>query len=165
MKIGVIADTHIPVNTSKIPGEIFKHFEGVDLILHAGDLVDLSVLGELEKIAPVEAVFGNMDRGKVRSSLEIKKIIKAGKFKIGLTHGAGPVQGIEERINTIFLKDKVDVIVYGHTHRPENKVRGGILFFNPGSPTDKVFAPYNSCGILEIGNEIKGKIIRLNRNT
>jgi putative phosphoesterase len=161
MKIGVISDTHIPASTDKIPAEIFRHFKGVDLILHAGDLTNLLILNELRKVAPVEAVFGNMDPPEVRSNLEIKKIINAGKFRIGLIHGAGPSAGIEKRIKKAFLKDKVDVIVYGHTHRPVNKVKEGILFFNPGSPTDKFFAPYNSCGILEVGTEVKGKIIRL----
>jgi len=119
IKIGVISDTHIPLSANKIPDEIFKHFEGVDLILHAGDLIKLSVLDELRKIAPVEAVYGNMD------SL------------------------------------KVDVLVFGHSHRPVNKKEGGVLLFNPGSPTDQFFAPYRSCGILEIGKEVKGRIIRL----
>ena len=161
MKIGVISDTHIPLSADKIPQKVFECFKGVDLILHAGDLIDLSVLDKLKEIAPVEAVFGNMDPAEVRSSLKIRKIIKAGKFKIGLIHGAGPSESIQKRIDAIFSNDRVDVIVYGHTHKPENRVRGNILFFNPGSPTDKVFAPYRSCGILEIGNKIKGKIIKL----
>ncbi len=161
MKIGVVSDTHIPLNADKIPAEIFKHFEGVDLILHAGDLNRLSVLDELRKIAPVEAVYGNMDSLDVKAALENKKIIKAGKFNIGLTHGAGSPSGLAQRLKEAFSDDKIDVLVFGHSHRPVNKREGDILLFNPGSPTDLIFTPYRSCGILEIGREVRGKIIRL----
>ena len=57
--------------------------------------------------------------------------------------------------------EDVDVIVFGHSHTPLNEVEEGVLFFNPGSPTDKVFAPYNSIGILHVDKKIKGEIIRL----
>ncbi len=57
--------------------------------------------------------------------------------------------------------DNVNVIVFGHSHSPVNEVQNGALFFNPGSPTDKIFASYNSVGILEVGDTIKGRIIRL----
>lgn len=161
IKIGVISDTHIPLSANKIPDEIFKHFEGVDLILHAGDLIELSVLDELRKMAPVEAVYGNMDSLNVKTSLQDKKIIKAGKFSIGLTHGTGSPLGLNRRVKRAFSDDKIDVLVFGHSHRPVNKKEGGVLLFNPGSPTDQFFAPYRSCGILEIGKEVKGRIIRL----
>lgn len=161
MKIGVISDTHIPKSANEIPSEIYDHFGGVDLILHAGDLLELRVLGELERVAPVKGVWGNMDPPEVRNSLPFKEIINAGKFKIGLTHGSGPPIGLRQRVRKVFRDDGVDVIVFGHSHTPVNVVKDGILFFNPGSATDEIFAPYKSCGILEIGSEIKGKIIRL----
>ena len=161
IKIGVISDTHIPLSANKIPDEIFKHFEEVDLILHAGDLIELSVLDKLRKIAPVEAVYGNMDSLNVKSSLQDKKIIKAGKFSIGLIHGTGSPSGLDQCIKNAFSNDKIDVLVFGHSHRPVNKREGDILLFNPGSPTDLIFTPYRSCGILEIGREVRGKIIRL----
>jgi hypothetical protein len=67
--------------------------------------------------------------------------------------------GIENKL----LKEvgRVDCLVYGHTHRPANEVRDGILFFNPGSATDKRFASRNTIGILEVGEKINGKIIEL----
>lgn len=161
MKIAVIADTHIPNNVGEIPKAIRSHLKDVDLILHAGDLIELSVLEELEKIAPVRAVWGNMDPSTIRRNLPAKEIVKAGKFMIGLTHGSGPPLGLRGRVKKLFEADKVDCIVYGHSHAPESLVEDGILFFNPGSPTDEVFAPCKSFGMLYIDDEIKGEIIRL----
>ncbi len=160
MKIGVLSDTHIPFAAAKLPEEIYLAFKDVDLILHAGDLIDISVIDELKKIARTEAVRGNMDEAAVVSTLPAKKIVEAGRFKIGLIHGYGSPSGLIDRLAGEFPQ-KVDAIVFGHSHSPLNEVKNGILFFNPGSPTDKIFANYNSYGILTVNDGIKGDIIRL----
>jgi putative phosphoesterase len=67
--VGVISDTHVPDRAKKIPKNVFKVFENVDFIVHAGDLVQLSVIDELERLAPVLVVYGNMDGPEVRSKL------------------------------------------------------------------------------------------------
>jgi putative phosphoesterase len=160
MKIGVISDTHIPYAASQLPSKIYEDFKNVDLILHAGDLVDISVLEELKKMADVQAVHGNMDAPKVFKLLPEKKIINIGTHSIGLTHGHGPPFNLIHRVREEFTQ-KVDVIVFGHSHSPVNKIQDGILFFNPGSPTDRVFAKHNSYGILTVNKGIKGEIVRL----
>ena len=159
MKIGVISDTHIPANAEEIPRKILEDFKGVELILHAGDLVELYVLDTLKEIAEVKVVFGNMDTPRVRKALPQKEIIEIKNFKIGLVHGWGAPDQLREVVRKEFRD--VDVIVYGHSHSPLNESIEDVLFFNPGSPTDKVFAPYNSYGILEIDDTIRGEIIRL----
>ena len=160
MKIGVISDTHIPVNCERIPQEIGKYFKDVDMIIHAGDLIELSVLDQLVQFTTnIEAVRGNMDCQKTLAKLPKKKIIKVGKYKIGLTHGWGTPHGIIERMAEEF--DDVDVIVFGHSHRPVNEIRKGILFFNPGSATDVVYAKEKTIGILELNDKIMGTIISL----
>ncbi|GAH81612.1 unnamed protein product, partial [marine sediment metagenome] len=83
MKIGIISDTHIPVSASALPGKVIEYFSGTDLILHAGDFIDLAVLEELKRISSVEAVRGNMDPPEVKQILPRKKIIPVGSFKIG----------------------------------------------------------------------------------
>ena len=160
MKIGVISDTHIPRAASKLPDAIYSAFKDADLILHAGDFIEMPVLNELNKLAKTEAVYGNMDSPLIQNSLPAKKIINVGDFKIGLTHGSGTPFNLINKVKGEF-QERVDVIVFGHSHSPVNELRDGILFFNPGSPTDKIFAKYNSYGILTINKEIKGKIIRL----
>jgi len=159
MRIGVLADTHIPIAAKKIPAHVLSLLEGVDMILHAGDILELSALDDLEKIAKTEAVRGNMDYADVLSSLPAKRILEIGGFRIGLAHGWGPPQGLIERLSKEF--GKVDCVVFGHTHVPTIEKVNETLFFNPGSPTDKVFAVCNSFGFLEINDEIKPEIVQL----
>ena len=158
MKVGVISDTHIPNRAKEIPEKVIELFSDAALILHAGDIVDKSVIEKLETIAKVEVVKGNMDKPDV--PFPVKKVLNVEAIKIGLIHGFGPPFGIRNRIRKEF--DEIDIIVYGHSHKPYNKTENGVLFFNPGTPTDKIFAIYNSVGILEIkGDGVKGQIIRL----
>lgn len=162
MKIGVIADTHIPVNADSIPKKVLEAFKNVDIIIHAGDLVDLSVIDTLKSVCKeVIAVAGNMDSQKVKTKLPEKEIIKVGNYKIGVMHGYGHPNTLIELASTIFKNDNVNIIIFGHSHTAINKKKGNILYFNPGSPTDNIFAAYNSYGILEINDKIEGKIIKL----
>jgi putative phosphoesterase len=155
--VGVLSDTHL--YRQPVPHGVLRALEGVDLILHAGDIVDMAVLGELEGIAPVEAVAGNMDMGDVREVLPRKKVIEVAGRRIGLIHGSGAPHGVAGRVRAEF--EQVDVVVFGHTHQACNREEGGVYFLNPGSPTDKVFAPYRSVGVLELGEGLKGRIIML----
>ena len=160
-RIGVISDTHIPKTAEDLPKAVYKEFQKVDMILHAGDLVEMRVLTELESIAPTTAVCGNMDMEDVKAALPQKRIIEVGGFKIGLIHGYGVPGNILETVSKEF--NRVNVIVFGHSHSPLSKRIGKVLFFNPGSPTDRIFATRNTFGILEVGKEITGKIIDLQR--
>lgn len=164
MRIGVISDTHIPGKVSKIPAEVLNAFRGADMIIHAGDLIVLDVLAELKKICPdVRVVSGNMDCIHVRNKFPEKELIKAGEVNIGVMHGFGPPDGLVGILEEAFKKDKPDLIIFGHSHSAFNEKKDNVIFFNPGSPTDKVFSSYNSYGIIEInGKNIDAKIIRLN---
>ena len=158
MKIGVISDTHLKVFPASLGECIAKHFEDVDMILHAGDVVELSVLDFFSN-KEVNLVAGNMDSWAIKESAPIKLVIPIEGFKVGLIHGWGSPTGIEGRIIREF--EDIDILVYGHTHNASSFTRGGVLYFNPGSPTDKHFAIDNTIGILEIGNRISSKIITL----
>jgi hypothetical protein len=159
MKVGVLSDTHVPAIVKALPPVIFDIFKGVDLIMHAGDITELSVLDELGAIAPVEAVAGNMDDPDVHSKLPQKKILALGRYNIGLIHGKYKIDVQKEMIRKEFVN--VDLIVYGHSHTPFWGKIDGVYFLNPGSPTDKRHAPYNSVALLEIGDEIRAEIIRI----
>ncbi len=139
---------------------IYAEAGKVDLILHAGDFIDIEVLESLKKLKKVCAVYGNMDSPELRRTLKDKEVIQAGKFRIGLIHGYGAPKELVETVKAEFTN--VDAIVYGHSHIPTNIIKDGILFFNPGSPTDTVFATSNTYGILEVTDKkIEGKIITL----
>ncbi len=165
MKIGVISDTHVPERAPGVPAQALEAFRTVDMIIHAGDLVDLSVLQQLRAVCPtVKAVAGNMDPTSVAAQLPVKETIQAEGFKIAVMHGWGNPRQLVESLLRELKPEKPDVIVFGHSHLPTNEIREGILFFNPGSATDTVFAPYRSYGMLEIGKKITGKIFKIEDN-
>jgi len=158
MKIGVISDTHLNIPDDRLEKIVEDYFHDVDLILHAGDMVELDVL-DVFRGRKVYAVSGNMDHDSVRDVFPGKRILEIEGRRIGLIHGWGSPFGLEEKIMREF--ENVECIVYGHTHRAMNEMRNGVLLFNPGSPADQRFAKHNSVGILDIGKEIVGKIIYL----
>ncbi|MFH1395131.1 MAG: metallophosphoesterase family protein [Candidatus Omnitrophota bacterium] len=161
MKIGVISDTHISSFPSKLFDKIYECFKECNLIVHAGDSVELPVLEELKKIAQVKAVWGNMDTLEVKKQLPEKVVFEADGKIIGVIHGRGPASKVAQTAAGNFKK-KTDIIIFGHSHIPFNEEINGILFFNPGSATDKVFAPYCSIGIIEINDGvIQSKIIKI----
>ena len=159
MRICVLSDTHIPVAAPALPPDLLRALEGADLILHAGDVLEQSVLDELGAIAKVEAVRGNMDRPDVQQGLPVKKVVEAQGKRIGLIHGGGPPWGLGSRVLREF--QDVDIIVFGHSHHPLSEQRDKVLLFNPGSPTDGRFAPYKSYGVIEITETVRAEIVRL----
>lgn len=162
MKIGVISDTHVPRRGYKVPQEVLDAFKNVDLIIHAGDIEDEVVLDQLSELAEVRAVCGNMDPRKLSKKLPKTDILEVEGHHIGIVHGRGAPQGLEKKVLKKFSDVDVDAIVYGHSHQSRNEVIDGILFFNPGSPTDKVFTKVNSYGILHVDDHgIRGEIITL----
>jgi putative phosphoesterase len=151
MRIAVLADTH--VNTLEhLPKKIIDAISTVDLIIHAGDFTDVQVLEELKQLREVKAVQGNMDSMELKTTLPIKEIVEIEGKRIGITHGSGSPWGIEEIVRKMFESDRIDVIVYGHSHQSQNTVINNILFFNPGKAT-------GSFGILTIDREAEGEII------
>lgn len=162
MKIGVISDTHIGRRGYRLQSEVLAGLQGVDLILHAGDIVDDVVLEDLERIAPVHAVAGNMDPVTLVHRLGRKKLLHICGLRIGLIHGDGA--RTTTLIRALDSFPEADCIVFGHTHRPYVQRHGRVLMFNPGSPTD-FKRPYveikrPSFGILNIDNgSIEGQIV------
>jgi putative phosphoesterase len=151
LRIVVLADTHVHM-LKHIPKKIINAISTVDLIIHAGDFTDVKLLEELKRLREVKAVQGNMDSMEIKTLLPVKEIIEVENKLIGITHGSGSPWGIEGRVKKMFESNPIDVIVYGHSHRSQNKVIDGILFFNSGKATD-------SFGILMIDREVNGEII------
>jgi len=156
--IGVVSDTHIGANGS-LPEGLIDGLQGVDLILHAGDQVDISAELQLGQVAPVKAVAGNMDSPQLRRLRPAKLIVEAGGRRIGLIHGSGPPGPLPIRVRREF--EDVDIIVFGHSHQPFNQTISGVLMVNPGSPTARTSAPWPSYGIIDIGETVNASIIQL----
>lgn len=160
IRIGVISDTHLSGGHGMaVLDEIRRqHWPKVDLVLHAGDLVDPDILNILAPL-PVHAVRGNMDPSV--PGLPYKRIIPVGEKRIGLIHGWGAPEGIEDRILAEFRGESLDCLVYGHSHFPVCHARNGILLFNPGSATSPRRAAGPSVGLIEVGQQICGRILPL----
>ena len=159
IRVGVISDTHIPYRAKAIPPIVFELFQGVAMILHAGDLVCDDVIVELEAIAPVYAVHGNVDPPELVRKLPKKREIHVGGVRIGLIHGDGPGGSTPERALAAF--PGVDCVVFGHSHVPMCQRSGATLLFNPGSATDKRWEAQHSVGLLTVAQgAVTGEIIR-----
>ncbi len=146
--LGVISDTHVPTRAKAVPGEVFQIFEKARYIIHAGDIVDLSVIQELERIAPVVAVKGNMDLVAVRERYPYVDSIEVLGWRIGVVHDGIPALR-KGKLKKLAKKNGFDVLVFGHSHRGVVKIEDGILFINPGSPTRPLLSK-PSVGILEV---------------
>ncbi len=176
MKIGVIADTHIPDLRRSLPARVMEIFSSVEIVLHAGDITSLQVLQQLqESVSLTFAVYGESDSPEVRTYLQESQVLEFGGLRVGLVHGNRELRGSwNERLAKLLRRDPytpefihyilsrfshVDAIVFGHTHVPYAKVHEGVFLFNPGS----INPSYNtepSVGLLEITSRgIRGRVL------
>ena len=160
-RILVVSDTHIPEKATKLPEQFLKQIQKEDIILHAGDLTKVEVLEQLQKLAKVYAVWGNMDDGKVKKVLPETQSLEIEGKKIGIYHGSGAPYKLEEKAYQKF-EEGYDVIVFGHSHTPFNHKIKNTLMFNPGSLSENVNTGNPSYGILKIDQGgIWGEIVEI----
>ncbi|HEY0757312.1 MAG TPA: metallophosphoesterase family protein [Ktedonobacteraceae bacterium] len=160
-RIGVISDTHIP-QFDQLPEVVWTHFAGTELLIHAGDISRLSVINELEAIAPVIAVQGNIEEEEVVLALPIKRELLIGGCRIGVVHILGDAKNRARAAHQEFPTARC--VIFGHSHVPYNQEHEGQLLFNPGSANDRRRQPTCSLGLLTIDDknqQIKGEIILL----
>ena len=149
MQIAMISDTHLPRGRRRLPEACVQRLRAADLILHAGDLMALSVLRELESFGPVVAVYGNVDEPEVRRVLPPTASVQAGGVTIGLVHDAGPTAGRPARLRRRF--PDAAAVVFGHSHIPLHAQEDdGFQIFNPGSPTERRRAPAHTMGMATV---------------
>ena len=160
MLIGLISDTHIPDRAKEIPENVYSAFKNVDLILHAGDLTSLKVIEELENIAPVIAIQGNMDRAN-GINLHTAKVLEAEGLRIGIVHGEVYPRADTQQLLYLARELNVDILVSGHSHQPKIEQTEGILLLNPGSPVVPRLAD-RTVILLEINNkEVDVEIVKI----
>ena len=158
MKIIALSDTH----SHPLPKVLLEDLATADLILHAGDFADFDVYRQLKAIKEIRAVYCNIDGMDLRKALPSELVFDCEGVKIGIAHGDGSPDGVIPRLQKVFSGKGVHVVVFGHTHTPYNEMISGVLFFNPGSPTDIVRAPYLSYGVLDVKDgKVKAKIVKL----
>jgi len=156
-RIGVVSDTHLP-EAGSLPLKLLGELGQVDVIIHLGDFCVMEAYKDLQKIAPVVAVQGNMDCPELKALLPEKKKIEIQGYNLGLIHGWGPPKNLEQRVAKAF--PDVDIVLFGHSHKPLATHIGEVFVFNPGSPTMNMDSS-GTMGILELGETISHHIIRL----
>lgn len=147
MRVAVISDTHMTgTGARRLPARCAELIAGSDLVVHAGDIMTVDALAEIEAIGPpLRAVTGNMDGWDLRGRLPETAEIDVGGATLAVVHDAGPAAGRLERMRRRF--PTADAVVFGHSHIPLHERDGDFQIFNPGSPTDRRRSPTHSMGI------------------
>jgi len=152
--VGLISDTH-----GVLRDEAIAALKGADIILHAGDIDIPDVLDGLRTVAPLVAVRGNMDFGRLRSELPESDVVEAADHLIYMIHEI-------DRIDLDPAAADISAVVYGHSHRPRIEKRQGVLFINPGSAGPRRFSyPVTVARVIIRDGQLKAEIVDVDTQT
>ncbi|WP_410596831.1 metallophosphoesterase family protein [Amycolatopsis sp. lyj-23] len=142
MRLLLISDTHLPARARELPAQVWAEVAAADVVVHAGDWVDVALLDELEERSKrLIGVYGNNDGPALRARLPEVARADLGGVRLAVIHETGAKQGREQRCDAQF--PDTDVLVFGHSHIPWDTVApSGLRLLNPGSPTDRRRQPY-----------------------
>ncbi|MEU4426896.1 metallophosphoesterase [Actinoplanes sp. NPDC024001] len=157
MRLVLIADTHVPKRARDLPGPLWAAIDDADVVIHAGDWVDVPMLDALAgRSARLIACYGNNDGPELRKRLPEIAYAELDGLRLAVVHETGPATGREERCAARF--PDVDVLVFGHSHIPwDSTASTGLRLLNPGSPTDRRRQPYATFLTAETaGGELTG---------
>jgi putative phosphoesterase len=148
--VGVISDTH-----GLLRPEALVALQGAHYIIHAGDVGDPDILVQLAKIAAVTAVRGNVDREKWASQLPATNVLEVGTAAIYVLHDVG-------RLDLDPGSARFSAVIFGHSHRPSQEMRNGVLFFNPGAAGPRRFSLPVTAGRLRVaGGKLSAEVVTL----
>ncbi|KQQ93824.1 phosphodiesterase [Leifsonia sp. Leaf325] len=135
----LISDTHLPARARRLPDAVWRAIDSADLVIHAGDWVDVATLDAIEgRAARFLGVYGNNDGEELRMRLPEVARAEIDGLTFGVVHETGAATGREARMDAAYGDDGLDVLVFGHSHIPwDSTTPGGIKLLNPGSPTDR----------------------------
>ena len=141
-RLVLVSDTHVPKRARDLPEPLWSAIESADLLVHAGDWVDVRLLDECQRRARrLVGVYGNNDHGVLRDRLAEVARLEVEGIRFGVVHETGPARGREERCSARF--GDLDVLVFGHSHIPwDTTTESGLRLLNPGSPTDRRRQPH-----------------------
>ncbi len=147
--VGVLSDTHGAVRP-----QVLEALDGVDLIVHAGDVDTPEVLAALEAVAPVTAVRGNMDGHPLNLRLRATEVVEAGGVLLYVLHDLS-------RLDLDPAAAQMAVVINGHTHRPAVRRDGGVLYLNPGSAGPRRSAPPSVAKLYIENGRVRVEILPL----
>lgn len=142
MRLLLISDTHVPNRARDLPGRVWDEVDRADVVLHAGDWVDVALLDALgERAARVVGCWGNNDGPELRARLPETATAALGGLRFTVVHETGQAKGRDERVARRY--PDTDVVVFGHSHIPwDGTSSTGLRLLNPGSPTDRRRQPH-----------------------
>ena len=149
MRVVVLADTHLRVGRARqLPDSVWAAIADSQLVLHAGDVVDASLLDALKaRQVPYRVVLGNNDL-TLRDSLPERLELDVEQVRVAMVHDSGATNGRAARLRKWF--PDAQIVVFGHSHTPCNEWHDGQLLFNPGSPTERRRQPTRTFGVIEL---------------
>jgi uncharacterized protein len=154
VRVAVLADTHVRGGIDRLPVPVVDRLAGVDVILHAGDVVSPELLAGLADLAPTHTVLGNNDHELV-GLLPDRLELRIGGVAVAMVHDSGARAGRPARLRRWF--PEAQLVVFGHSHDPVDEVGvEGQWLFNPGSPTQRRRQPFPTMGTLELAG---GRIV------
>ena len=140
MRLLLIADTHLPRRARDLPPDVWREVDRADVVVHAGDWVEIDLLDALEaRAARVLGCWGNNDGPELRARLPEVARAELDGVRLAVTHETGDRAGRERRM--LAAHADTDVLVFGHSHIPWDTQMGGLRLLNPGSPTDRRHQP------------------------
>jgi putative phosphoesterase len=159
----ILSDTHVPKRARDLPAELWAAIEAAEVVIHAGDWVDVSLLDRLEQLSRrLVGVYGNNDHGALRERLPEVARVQIDGVRLGVVHETGPTQGRERRCSALF--PDLDVLVFGHSHIPwDSTTDSGLRLLNPGSPTDRRRQPHCTylTAVVDTGRLVETTLHRL----
>ena len=155
MKIGILSDTH-----GLLRPEVFRHLEGVEHILHAGDIGAVDILTELEALAPLTAVWGNTDGMEIRARVPEVATLELAGFPVAIVHGQQFGSPTPEKVAAAYPEARL--VVFGHSHQPIIRTVGGVLAVNPGSAGPRRFKQPVTLALAELSQgRVEARLIPL----
>ena len=161
----LLADTHIPARAKRLPEAVLEAIDAADIVVHAGDWIDLDTYELLQSRARVlHGVYGNNDGPELRARLPEVAYFTVEELRFAVIHETGQAKRREERADQAF--DSTDVLIFGHSHIPWDTVSPkGMRLLNPGSPTDRRRQPHCTMMTASIsGNTIDVELHRVQRS-
>lgn len=150
MELAILSDTHLPRGRRVLPPDCVERLRAADLIIHAGDFTQLSVLEEVRAFGELAAIHGNADAPDVKAAVPATLELALDGVRLVVVHNGGPAAGRLERMRNRF--PGADAVVFGHSHVPlhERTADGAFQIFNPGSATDRRRRPVHTMGWASI---------------
>lgn len=163
----LLADTHLPKRAKDLPAQVWRAVDDADLVVHAGDWVDVATLDALQARARrLVGVVGNNDHGVLRERLPEYASFEVEGVRFGVVHETGSASGREARCEAAY--PDLDVLVFGHSHIPwDTTTPRGLRLLNPGSPTDRRRQPFCTymTAVVEEGALVSVDLHQIARST